>query len=129
MAELIKVELIANPAVTRLMTPASFRNNQNKWRLAGTGPTTASSTVIAPISVEAPKKDVGPAAAEDSEFANPADVLNSDQSAPDSTPPAPPSLLEGLRAQYKAQFGKEADKRWTMSTLTKKINEPQSQEA
>jgi hypothetical protein len=116
MAELVKVELIANPAVTRLMTPASFRNNQNKWRIQG-----ATQEVQQPQ-----KKSVEPVVASFvsvSQSDGPTEFI--DPTAPvTSNGPEPTGLLAGLQAQYKAKAGKDADKRWGVKKLTEEINKP-----
>lgn len=114
MAELVKVELIANPAVTRLMTPASLRNNQNKWRIQG-----ATQEVQQPQ-----KKSVEPVVVSFvsvSQSDGPTEFV--DPTAP-TTSSEPTGLLAGLQAQYKAKSGKDADKRWGVKKLTEEINKP-----
>lgn len=129
--ELVKVELIANPAVTRTMTMASYRNNSNKWRLVG------QEQQAAP---QAQKKSVEPAAVS-TETGNPAiveiksitqtpvdpDFVDPTQTATGSTgeetvtKTEPTGLVDGLRAQYKAAAGKDADKRWGVKKLSEEI--------
>lgn len=104
MAELVKVELIANPAVTRLMTPASYRNNQNKWRIQG-----ATQEVQQPQ-----KKSVEPVEDKIADFINPTTL----------GPNEPTGLIAGLQAHYKAKSGKDADKRWGVKKLSEEINKP-----
>ena len=94
--ELVKVELITNPEVTRTMTAASFRQNQNRWQLAG--------TVKEPAEVVKKK---------DAEVVAPVEAL------PENEPVA---LLNGLRMQYEAQFGEKPDLRWNIKSLSLKIN-------
>ena len=128
--ELVKVELIANPAVTRTMTLASYRNNSNKWRLVG------QEQQAAP---QAQKKSVEPAAV-NTETGNPAIVEIKSITTPEgstdfvadptttaatggenTTTIEPTGLLDGLRAQYKALSGKDADKRWGVKKLSEEI--------
>lgn len=97
--ELVKVELIANPGVTRTMTAATFRQNQNRWRIQGSK---------APEPVVIQKKSVEAAVDEFPQIEEPI-VTN--------------AIESGLRAQYKAIFGKEAGKNWTVETISKKIKE------
>ena len=94
--ELVKVELKANPAVTRMMTKASFSQNQSRWRIQGE---------VVLETINEPKKN---------------DVRVAEESNVDNEPMA---LINGLRAQYVAKFGDEPDKRWNMKTLSEKINQ------
>lgn len=96
--QVVKVELIANPTVTRMMTEASLKANASKWRLAG--------TVAA--SQEVKKKDVEPVV--DEIFAFPIGDV-----------PQETTVLSGLQAQYKAKTGKDPDKRWGVNRLTKEL--------
>lgn len=100
--ETVKVELISNPEVTRMMTIASFRNNRSKWREVG--------AVDVPIVAEK-KRDVSPAVPV--------------EKTPEQEPAA---LLNGLREQYKAKFGKDPDKRLNVKSLAQKINEVSTDE-
>lgn len=98
----VKVELIANPAVTRMMTEMSLRSNASKWRLAGT---------VAASEPEK-KRDVEPAESlEESIFKVPTETTD--------------DPLEGLKAQYRAKFGKLPDGRWGVEKLKTKLNEAQ----
>lgn len=112
MNELVRVELIANPAVTRTMTMASYRNNANKWRISG-------AEQVAPPQPQ--KKNAEPAAVEilsissmdgSTDFTNPTEVTTTSE---------PTGLVDGLRAQYKAQTGTDADKRWGIKKLSEEI--------
>jgi hypothetical protein len=95
------------------MTPASYRNNQNKWRIQG-----STQEVQQPQ-----KKSVEPVAVS---LQIPIEVkVESDFIDPTATTsPEPTGLLAGLQAQYKAKSGKDADKRWGVKKLTEEINKP-----
>lgn len=118
--ELIKVELIANPAVTRLMTRASFMNNTHKWRAAGVEPATTTAPekksaapvaeVKAPAIVELPAPTPQ---AETTEFVQDPSALPIE--------PQATGVIDGLRVQYKAITGKDADKRWGVKKLSEEI--------
>jgi len=130
--ELVQVELIANPAVKRTMTMASYRNNSNKWRISGQEQQSAP---------QPQKKSVEPAAGNTVTEAIPAVMEIKSITTQDGTVEAPfvdptatkasetvqatvePSgLIDGLRAQYKAQTGKDADKRWGVKKLSEEIH-------
>ncbi len=103
--ELVRVELIANPAVTRTMTIASYRNNANKWRISG----------AEQVAIPQPqKKSAEPAAAVET-FVDPTESVTTE------TFTEPTGLVDGLRAQYKAQTGTDADKRWGIKKLSEEI--------
>jgi len=116
--ELIQVELIENPAVKRTMTVASFQNNQNKWRLVGSSETSPPSPQ---------KKSAAPVAVADTSSEFVADPAATEPSAP--TPPesvqapdlAPSGVIDGMRAQYKALAGSDADGRWGVKKLSEEI--------
>ncbi len=108
--ELVRVELIANPAVTRTMTMASYRNNANKWRISG----------AEQVAIPQPqKKSAEPAAAVET-FVDPTQSESvTTETAVTFTEPT--GLVDGLRAQYKAQTGTDADKRWGIKKLSEEI--------
>lgn len=132
--DLITVELIENPAVTRLMTVASYQNNTHKWRIAGSEP---------PPPPEPQKKSVAPVAVVNSPFitgtvgtygptiTTTIETPFVDPTGPELTPPveppppapeiAPSGVIDGLRAQYKATSGKDADGRWGVKKLSEEI--------
>lgn len=132
--ELVQVELIANPAVKRTMTMASYRNNSHKWRISG------AEQVQAP---QVQKKSVEPAAAvnQTAGLPNPGVVeiksISTQGGETDfigdptktategaenvTTTIEPAGLIDGLRAQYKAATGKDADKRWGVKKLSEEI--------
>lgn len=126
--DLITVELIENPAVTRLMTVASYQNNTHKWRIAGSEP---------PPPPEPQKKSAAPVAVVNSPFQSEIGITNTSEAAfvdptgPELTPPveppppapeiAPSGVIDGLRAQYKAMSGKDADGRWGVKKLSEEI--------
>lgn len=106
--ELVRVELIANPAVTRTMTMASYRNNANKWRISG----------AEQVAIPQPqKKSAEPAAAVET-FVDPTQSVTATTAV---TLTEPTGLVDGLRAQYKAQTGTDADKRWGIKKLSEEI--------
>lgn len=128
--ELVQVELIANPAVKRTMTMASYRNNVSKWRLSGQEQQSAP---------QPQKKSVEPAAGS-TVTSNPAVTEIKSITTQDGTvetpfvdPTAstasemvqatlePSGLVDGLRAQYKALAGKDPDKRWGVKKLSEEI--------
>lgn len=134
--ELVKVELIANPDVKRTMTMASYRNNTNKWRISG---------AETPAPPAPQKKSVEPAAVEIrstlTEAENPAVMeiksISTQEGTTDfiadptktategtenvTTVVEPTGLIDGLRAQYKALTGKDADKRMGVKKLSEAI--------
>lgn len=132
--ELVKVELIANPDVKRTMTMASYRNNTNKWRISG---------AETPAPPAPQKKSVEPAAVEiqSTLTGNPAVIEIKSISTQDGTTDfiadptktategtenvttvvEPTGLIDGLRAQYKALTGKDADKRMGVKKLSEAI--------
>lgn len=117
--ELVKVELIANPSVTRTMTMASYRNNSHKWRISG------AELQAAPV---VQKKSVEPAVVEiksisqdgATAFAAPTQTAT-EGSENVTTTIEPTGLIDGLRAQYKAASGKDPDKRWGVKKLSEEI--------
>lgn len=120
--ELVQVELIANPAVKRTMTMASYRNNAHKWRIVGAEQQTA------PV---AQKKSVEPAVVEIisitqtpppvTDFVDPTQTATGSTGEETVTTTEPTGLVDGLRAQYKALTGKDADKRMGVKKLSEAI--------
>jgi hypothetical protein len=132
--ELVQVELIANPAVKRTMTMASYRNNSHKWRISG------AEQVQAP---QVQKKSVEPAAAVnqtaglpnpgvveiksistqggETDFIGDPTTTATEGAENVTTTIEPTGLIDGLRAQYKASTGKDADKRWGVKKLSEEI--------
>lgn len=97
----VEVELIKNPSVKRTMNINSFKMNQKKWRLQA-----GQSLDTAPVK----KKDVEPVVNVEA-FSKVEDTVK-----PES------GVIDALRAQYEAKFGKVPDKRFNISRLTKEIN-------
>jgi hypothetical protein len=95
------------------MTPASFRNNQNKWRIQG----------ATQEEKQPQKKSVEPVAVSHV-HPSAAGPFSDDLVFTDPTASEPTGLLAGLQAQYKAKAGKDADKRWGVKKLTEEINKP-----
>jgi len=131
--EVVQVELIANPAVKRTMTMASFRNNSYKWRISG-------AEQVQPPQVQ--KKSVEPAAANqtaglpnhgvveiksistqggETDFIGDPTTTATEGAENVTTTIEPTGLIDGLRAQYKAAAGKDADKRWGVKKLSEEI--------
>lgn len=115
--DLLKVELIENPSVTRLMTVASYQNNTHKWRIAGAIEATKTPTPE--------KKSAEPVAVVDSPFVSPTQTSEfvADPAVPQdvAADPAPTGVIDGMRAQYKAVSGKDADGRWGVKKLSEEI--------
>lgn len=134
--QIVEVELISNPEIVRSMTMASFKNNQNKWRIRGS---------VAETAQIAPKKNVGPVApkpqiksVEPENFPGVEDVFDDGVAkTPEEPAPAPipqvvveepTGVIDGLRTAYKDKFGKDPDKRWGMAKLREKLSEePQTE--
>lgn len=121
--ELVKVELIANPTVTRTMTIASYRNNTHKWRISGAEQATA--PVVQKKSVEPAVVEIKSISTQDS-GADLGFVADPTQTATEgsenvTTTIEPTGLIDGLRAQYKAAAGKDPDKRWGVKKLSEEI--------
>lgn len=123
--ELVKVELIANPAVTRTMTLASYRNNTNKWRMAGIAQEAQppQKKSAEPVEVK-PVMEIVSISSQDSQdlgfVADPTQTATMG-SENVTTTVEPTGLIDGLRAQYKAVAGKDADKRWGVKKLSEEI--------
>lgn len=130
--ELVKVELIANPAVTRTMTMASYRNNSNKWRLVGQeqqAAPQAQKKSVEPAAVNMTVTEAVPAVTEIKSITTPegstdfvADPTTTAATGGENTTTIEPTgLVDGLRAQYKALSSKDADKRWGVKKLSEEI--------
>ncbi len=108
----VDVELIKNPSVKRTMNINSFKMNTKKWRLQ------AGESLDASVQVK--KKDVEPAVkpqvrevvTNDEGFAKVSDDIETNND----------EVINNLRERYKQRTGKDADKRWNISRLTKEIN-------
>lgn len=110
----VEVELIKNPSVKRTMNVNSFKMNQKKWRLQD------GESLDAPV---VKKKVVEPAVKEVVNF--PKQELQTDEGfvkVSDTIETNNSGVIDALRDQYKAKTGKDADKRWNISRLTKEIN-------
>ena len=110
----VEVELIKNPSVKRTMNVNSFKMNQKKWRLQTGESLTAKvkKKVVEPVvskPVLGATSNVVESKPQESEFATITEETGN-------------GLIESLRDQYKAKSGKDADKRWNVSRLTKEIN-------
>ena len=110
----VEVELIKNPSVKRTMNVNSFKMNQKKWRLQTGESLTApvKKKVVEPVAskpVLGATSNVVESKPHESEFATITEETGN-------------GLIESLRDQYKAKSGKDADKRWNVSRLTKEIN-------
>lgn len=134
--ELVKVELIANPAVTRTMTMASYRNNTNKWRISGAetpAPPAPQKKSVEPAAVEIQSTLTGaenPAVMEIKSISTQEGttdfIADPTKTATEGTENVttvvePTGLIDGLRAQYKALTGKDADKRMGVKKLSEAI--------
>lgn len=125
--ELVKVELIANPSVTRTMTMASYRNNSHKWRISGAEQQTApvvQKKSAEPVEVK-PVMEIKSISSQDT-GADLGFVADPTQTATEgsenvTTTIEPTGLIDGLRAQYKAAAGKDPDKRWGVKKLSEEI--------
>ena len=132
--ELVQVELIANPAVKRTMTMASYRNNSHKWRISGAEqvqspqvqkksvePAADNFTAGLEIKVGVTEIKSIPPPPPASDFIGDPTKTTTEGAENVTTTIEPAGLIDGLRAQYKAAAGKDADKRWGVKKLSEEI--------
>ncbi len=119
--EMYEVELIANPAVKRMMSGNSLRINASKWRLVGAAPAVQPPKKNEVAQAAVSKIEVQTAPKEEPKTESPFMKI---EDAPKTEAEKMDSGLELLRGEYLTKFGKKPKGNWGVKRLSEEIAKP-----